>query len=90
MWVPQKLRQMIGLQIRSTQYLAEIAAGSDNQQRIINDKLNELIGVLSDISDVQRTRLDALVAGSDHQQKLINAKLDAVIAMLDNQSKPAG
>ena len=80
---------MIGLQFRSTQYLSEIAAGSDSQQRVINDKLNEIIGVLTDISDVLRTRLDALVAGSDHQQKLINAKLDAVIARLDNQSKAA-
>lgn len=77
----------MGLQVRSTQYLAEIAAGSDNQQRVINDKLNEIIGVLADISDVLHSRLDALVGGCDHQQKLLNVKLDAVIARLDNQNK---
>jgi len=82
---------MMGLRVRSTQFLAEITAGSDNQQRIINEKLNEIISVLADISEVLHSRLDALVAGCDHQQKLLNAKFDAVIDRLDNKDgEPTG
>ena len=87
MWIPQTLRQVLGLQARSTQYLAEIAEGTDNQQRLTNDKLTEAIVALNDVSNVLRSKLDAVIAGSDHQQQLLNDKLDAVIAGLNNQTR---
>jgi hypothetical protein len=87
MWIPQKLRQILGDSAKSTQYLAEIAAGSDNQQRLINDKLIEVIVALRELSNVLGPKLDAVVAGSNNQQRLLNAKLDAVIAGLNDQTR---
>jgi hypothetical protein len=83
MWIPRKLRQMLAHPARATQLLAEIAAGSDNQQRLLNDKLTEVIVALNDISNVLRSRLDAMVVGSNNQQK----QLEAIIAALNNQTR---
>src|SRR5262249_15720622 len=87
MWIPQKLRQMLSHRARSTQYLAEIAAGSENQQHLINDKLTEVVAALTDISTVLRARLDAVVVGSDEQQKLLNDKLIEAIGAVTDVSK---
>jgi len=74
---------MLADRAKSTQLLAEIAAGSDNQQRLLNDKLTEAIVALNDVSNVLRSRLDAVVAGSNNQQK----QLEALIAGLNNQTR---
>jgi hypothetical protein len=85
MW--QKLKQVLGHGAKSTQLLAEIRAGSDNQQRLINDKLGETIGALMDVSNVLRNRLDAVIAGIENNSSMVNNKLDALIAGLNNQSR---
>jgi hypothetical protein len=87
MWISQKLRQVFGQAAKSTQLLAEIRAGSDNQQRLINDKLDETIGALTDVSKVLRTKLDAVIAGLDNNNRIMNSKLDAVITGLSNQTR---
>ena len=76
----------MGLQAKSTQYLAEIAAGTDNQQRLLNDKLTEAIVALNDMSNVFRSKLDAVVAGSNNQQNLLNEKLSTTIALMNDQT----
>ena len=83
MWIPRKLRQMLAHRAKSTQLLAEIAAGSDNQQRLLNDKLTEVIVALNDVSKVLHSRLDAMVAGSNNQQK----QLESIIASLNSQTR---
>jgi hypothetical protein len=83
MWIPRKLRQMLAHRTRSTQLLAEIAAGSDNEQRLLNDKLTEVIVALNDVSNVLHSRLDAMVAGNNNQQK----QLEAIIASLNSQTR---
>jgi hypothetical protein len=86
MWIVQKLREMLSHQARSTQYLAEIAAGNANQQRLTNEKLTEAIASLKDITNVLRAKLDALIAGSNEQQRLLNDRLNTTIAQLDGMS----
>jgi hypothetical protein len=43
MGIIQKVKQAFVHQAHSTQYLAEIAAGSDNQQQLLNEKLSEAL-----------------------------------------------
>src|SRR5882762_3957143 len=86
MGIVQKLKEMLSQRARSTQYLAEIAAGSDNEQRLINEKLTETVVVLTEISNLLRSKLDAVIAGSNQQQKLLNDKLSATIAQLNDVS----
>jgi hypothetical protein len=90
MWIPQKLKRIFDHQARMTQYLAEIAAGTDNQQRLINDKLIEAIGALTEMSKVLHSKLDTVVGRLDHNAELLNNKLDAVIAGLSNQARLHG
>jgi hypothetical protein len=87
MGITEKLKEMLSHRARSTQYLAEIAAGGNNQQRLINDKLIEVIVTLRDLSNALSSKLDALVAGSNNQQRLLNVKLEAVIAGLNDQTR---
>ena len=82
----QKLKQVFVQQARSTQYLAELAEGSDNEQRLLNDKLTQVIGALTDMSDVLGSKLDAVIAGSKHEQRLLNERLGATIAQLNDMS----
>jgi hypothetical protein len=84
MWLPQRLKRMFGHQAQSTQYLAELVVGADNQQRLLNDKLTEAIVALTDVSNVLRSRLDAIVAGSGQQQKLLNEKMSTLIGVMDS------
>src|SRR5262249_10964346 len=87
MWIPQKLRQALGHGAESKQLLAEIRAGSKNQQRLINDKLGETVRALNDVTNVLRTKLDAVIAGLDNNSRLMNDKLDVWTAGLSNQTR---
>src|SRR5437588_624197 len=84
MWMPQKLRQVLAERAKSSQYLAEIVAGTDNQQRLLNDKLTETIVVLTDLSNVLRSQLAAVVEGSRRQQKLLDEKMTVMIGVLND------
>src|SRR5947209_4971801 len=84
MRIIQKLKHAFGQQARSAQYLAEIVAGIDNEQRLLNDKLTQAIVALTDISNVLRSKLDAVVAGSKHEQRLLNDRLGTTIAQLND------
>jgi hypothetical protein len=86
MGILPKLKSHIVQLLRSPQYLAAIAAGSDNEQRLLNDKLMQAIAILTDMSNVLRSKLDALVAGSKHEQRLLNERLGATIAQLNDMT----
>jgi hypothetical protein len=78
---------MLGQVAKSTQLLAEIRAGSDNQQRLINDKLGETIFALKDMTDMLRVKLDAIASGLERDNKLLSMKLDNAIGGLNNQTR---
>jgi hypothetical protein len=84
MRILQHLRWVLTERARSTQLLAEIRAGSENQQRLLNDKLSEAILALNDISNVLHSKLKVVAEGSDNQQKLLDEKLGRTIDLLSN------
>src|SRR5262245_52126475 len=86
MWIPEIFRRLSADWNRSSHALAQIAAGTDNQQKLINDKLTEAIVALTHMSDALRTRLDSVVAGIDQEQRLLNEKLSKVIEQLADQT----
>src|SRR5262245_66518800 len=86
MSIIKKLKQVFVQQARSTQHLAEIAAGSDNQQRLLNDKLTQAIVALADLSDLLRSKLDAVVAGREHEERLLNDKLGMTVGQVSEMT----
>jgi hypothetical protein len=86
----QKLKQAFGQSARGTQHLAEIAAAMDNQQRVLNDKLTEVVVALTDMSQTLGSKLDAVVAGSGHEQALLNDKLSETVTALTDVSQTLG
>ena len=86
MGIIQKLKSVFVQQALSTQYLAEIAAGSDNEQRLLNEKLTQAVDTLSDMSNLLRSKLDAVVAGSKHEQRLLNERLGATVTQLNDMT----
>jgi hypothetical protein len=65
MGIMGKLKRRLTANRRTPQYLAELVAGSDNQQRLFNDKIIEVIACLANMTNVMQTRLDAVIAGSE-------------------------
>src|SRR5271170_2596984 len=84
MWIPDKLKQIIDRQRKSTQFLAEIAAGMDNQQRLLNDKLTEAIVALNDITNELRSKPVTVATKSNGIP--VDTKLDVMIARPSNQT----
>jgi predicted O-methyltransferase YrrM len=81
----QNIKRLIANINKSAQYLAEIVAGTANQSRIINDKLDTAISSVEGQSHQTGDRLDAVIKTLDSQTSLMNEKLDALVDLQKEQ-----
>src|SRR6516164_8861454 len=90
MGIIKKLKSVFAQQARSVQYLAETAAGSDNEQgllrnkRLLNDRLTQAVDALTAELNLMEAKLNAIVTGSKDELRLSNKRVGAIIALLND------
>jgi hypothetical protein len=87
----ETLARMVRNSDRSTELLGEIVTATTDQQRFVNDKLdderpNKLIEALDNQSRAANERLDKLIEALDNQSCAANERLDKLIEALNDQS----
>ena len=77
------LKRMVKNSDKSVELLDKTAAGVDNQSRLLNDKLREVIAGLDNQSRLLNDKLEELIEGTVNQSRLLNDKLMGIVHRQD-------